>query len=134
MSVLWPCLKVTESSLFISFKYCKNLLCKDKLENLKIKLWPIRNELLSIDPLKNKYTHIHFAIKHYIHQTNHHAYLYLLPWLQSPDKALALQQFSQFCRATVNEQEQIAHKLLGKQFQVCIFQLYYYILCTCTLY
>ena len=26
--------------------------------------------------------------------------------------------FSKFCKATVNEEEQIAHKLLGKQFQV----------------
>ena len=28
--------------------------------------------------------------------------------------------FSKFCKATVNEEEEIAHKLLGKQFQVML--------------
>ena len=28
-----------------------------------------------------------------------------------------MEKFSQFCKATVNEQESIAHKLLGKEFE-----------------
>lgn len=36
---------------------------------------------------------------------------------QSKDRANTKSLFSQFCKATVNEEESIAHKLLGEQFQ-----------------
>ena len=35
---------------------------------------------------------------------------------KNPDQVISA--FNKFCRATVNEEEEIAHKLLGKQFQV----------------
>jgi hypothetical protein len=36
---------------------------------------------------------------------------------QSSDKQSTVTKFAQFCKATINEEESIAHKLLGKQFQ-----------------
>ena len=38
--------------------------------------------------------------------------------LQAKDPSTALAAFSQFCNTTVNEEEEIAHKLLGEAFQV----------------
>ncbi|XP_076367305.1 SET and MYND domain containing, class 5 isoform X2 [Tachypleus tridentatus] len=42
---------------------------------------------------------------------------------QAKDKEGAVHLFSQFCHNTVNEEEQIAHKLLGERFQVQLEQL-----------
>lgn len=36
---------------------------------------------------------------------------------QGSDKQAAIAAFKDFCRATVNEEEEIAHKLLGSQFE-----------------
>ena len=38
--------------------------------------------------------------------------------LKAVDKGAAIASFSQFCKSTVNEEEEIAHKLLGREFHV----------------
>ena len=45
--------------------------------------------------------------------------IYVSPyWYQADDPVSVLSEFSQFVQKTVNDEEQVVHKLLGKQFQV----------------